>query len=439
MKYRVLLKFLRLLVYIKRSFWWVGNKLGWAAAGIVRGAAKVWVYVAYRASAVAKRVGLPQRWLLKRGFLQLGIFAILFVGSITQTALFPSKNLAFAGQKTIAYDLLGGEENVEIEEVEFTAEVQKIDTSFWRVGAVDPNQVDFRAAPHRDLELGTVLADGTALSRPILIPGLTLSGRRSKVLEYTILPGDSLGLIGYTFDVSVSTIMWENGLTLRSIIQPGDVLKVPPTDGVMHTIKKGDTLKKIATLYDADMARIASFNRLSEDGTDLVVGERIMVPDGTRAPIAGVPSRANNTTLTKLARKVATPPASKASPGAAGFVWPSGVHLITQYYGLQHHAIDIAGPWQTPTYAAKAGVVEKSQCGWNSGYGCYIIIDHGGGIKTLYGHHSQLLVSPGDYVETGQTIGLMGKSGKVRGVTGIHVHFEVQVNGVRVNPLGYVK
>jgi murein DD-endopeptidase MepM/ murein hydrolase activator NlpD len=84
-------------------------------------------------------------------------------------------------------------------------------------------------------------------------------------------------------------------------------------------------------------------------------------------------------------------------------------------------------------------VVEKSQCGWNSGYGCVIIIDHGGGIKTLYGHNSRLLVNVGDHVEAGQTIGLMGNTGNVRGRTGIHLHFEVWVNGVRTNPFKFVK
>jgi murein DD-endopeptidase MepM/ murein hydrolase activator NlpD len=68
-----------------------------------------------------------------------------------------------------------------------------------------------------------------------------------------------------------------------------------------------------------------------------------------------------------------------------------------------------------------------------------VVIDHGGGIKTLYGHHSKLLVSPGDQVDTGQTIALMGNTGRVYGRTGIHLHFEIRVNGVRVNPLGYVK
>jgi murein DD-endopeptidase MepM/ murein hydrolase activator NlpD len=133
------------------------------------------------------------------------------------------------------------------------------------------------------------------------------------------------------------------------------------------------------------------------------------------------------------------PPSSSAGASESGYVWPSGARIITQYYGLRHHALDIAGAWQTPNYATKAGKVITSQCGWNSGYGCYIIIDHGGGVKSLYGHNSKLLVSVGDEVEAGQTIGLMGNTGKVRGLTGIHLHFEIIVNGARVNPLRYTR
>jgi murein DD-endopeptidase MepM/ murein hydrolase activator NlpD len=138
--------------------------------------------------------------------------------------------------------------------------------------------------------------------------------------------------------------------------------------------------------------------------------------------------------------KIAVPPSSRQTPTVSGFVWPTAVHLVTQYFTWQHHGIDIAGgSFSTPNYAAKAGVVEKAQCGWNSGYGCEIIINHGGGIKTLYGHNSKLLVSVGDKVVAGQTIGMMGNTGNVRGRTGIHLHFEVLVNGARTNPFQFVK
>jgi murein DD-endopeptidase MepM/ murein hydrolase activator NlpD len=201
----------------------------------------------------------------------------------------------------------------------------------------------------------------------------------------------------------------------------------------MHMVKKGDTLAKIAKTYGAKSDEIIAFNNLDEDGKDLRVGERIMVPGGTK------PTIAKPKTTLATTYDVIRPSSSRQSPSASGFVWPAGVRTITQYFHWRHNGMDIAGPFETAIYAAKAGTVAISQCGWNGGYGCYVVINHGGGVKTVYGHNSRLLVSVGEYVETGQTIALMGNTGNVRGRTGIHLHFEVQINGARVNPLGYVR
>jgi lysostaphin len=90
----------------------------------------------------------------------------------------------------------------------------------------------------------------------------------------------------------------------------------------------------------------------------------------------------------------------------------------------------------TPIYAADSGVVEISQGGYNGGYGNTIVINHGGGKKTRYGHASKLLVKKGEEVEKGQVIALMGSTGRS---TGPHLHFEVIINGRRYNPLNYIK
>lgn len=105
----------------------------------------------------------------------------------------------------------------------------------------------------------------------------------------------------------------------------------------------------------------------------------------------------------------------------------------TGYSGFFHEGIDIGVPQGTPIHAAEAGTVTFS--GWRGAYGNCVIIDHGGGIVTLYGHNSGLAVSAGQTVSRGQTIAYCGSTGNS---TGPHCHFTVFVNGSYVNPMGYL-
>ena len=99
-----------------------------------------------------------------------------------------------------------------------------------------------------------------------------------------------------------------------------------------------------------------------------------------------------------------------------------------------HTGIDIAVPTGTSVRAALPGVVTKAT--YNAGgYGYYVMIDHGNGMVTLYAHNSKLMVSVGDTVEAGDTVSLSGSTGRA---TGPHLHFEVRVNGQRVNPRSYL-
>ncbi len=132
---------------------------------------------------------------------------------------------------------------------------------------------------------------------------------------------------------------------------------------------------------------------------------------------------------------VGTAKASKASK--AMFKWPLkkvAGQVITSYYGdgRNHRAIDIASPKGTPVLAALGGTV--SFAGYARDYGYYVIIDHGNGYQTLYSHESELYVEKGQVVTTGQVIGTVGATGRA---TGNHLHYEVRVNGNRMNPLNY--
>ena len=135
-------------------------------------------------------------------------------------------------------------------------------------------------------------------------------------------------------------------------------------------------------------------------------------------------------------------PASPALSGGGALNWPLGgpitspfgwrVHPITGASRF-HSGIDIGGDYGDTIHAAGTGVV--SYAGWISGYGYAVIIDHGGGISTLYGHNQALLVSEGQSVSQGQPIAECGSTGNS---TGPHCHFEVRVDGEPVNPMGYL-
>lgn len=113
--------------------------------------------------------------------------------------------------------------------------------------------------------------------------------------------------------------------------------------------------------------------------------------------------------------------------------------VLTSRFGSRsrdnHKGIDIGANKGTPIYAAASGTVYVSQYGYNGGYGNYVILSHGNGVQTLYGHCSELCVSVGEYVSQGQLIAKVGSTGDS---TGNHLHFEVRVNGVAQDPQNYV-
>jgi murein DD-endopeptidase MepM/ murein hydrolase activator NlpD len=169
------------------------------------------------------------------------------------------------------------------------------------------------------------------------------------------------------------------------------------------------------------------FNSFVDDENfTLAVGQDLVVPDG-EMPKGGLLPQSN------IAR-ILTPNAGSVS-AIGQFVWPtSGV--ITQGFKFFHQGMDIANRAGGNVLAADAGRVTVA--GWtdNTGYGNRIMIDHGNGYITLYGHLSLIQVQVGQTVKRGDVIGQMGNTGRS---TGTHLHFEIRHGGVHENPLGYLK
>ncbi|HKB20230.1 MAG TPA: peptidoglycan DD-metalloendopeptidase family protein [Gaiellaceae bacterium] len=125
-----------------------------------------------------------------------------------------------------------------------------------------------------------------------------------------------------------------------------------------------------------------------------------------------------------------------SSPSSSGLIWPVNGPVVSGFgmrWGRMHEGIDIAVPYGTPIHAAASGTVIFS--GWMDGYGNFVIIDHGGGMATAYGHQSSIAAGGGQSVSQGQVIGYVGCTGHCFGP---HLHFEVRINGTAVDPLGYL-
>jgi murein DD-endopeptidase MepM/ murein hydrolase activator NlpD len=99
----------------------------------------------------------------------------------------------------------------------------------------------------------------------------------------------------------------------------------------------------------------------------------------------------------------------------------------------QHAGIDLAAPTGTPVYATADGVISRAD--WYSSYGLYISVEHGASMQTRYAHLSRLAVAAGDNVKKGDLIGYVGSTGRS---TGPHLHYEVRVDGLAVNPIPYM-
>lgn len=253
--------------------------------------------------------------------------------------------------------------------------------------------------------------------------------KRVEAIDYTVEDGDTLYGIGSKFKVSTDALKYVNGLTDESVLRPGQKIVIPPVSGLIHTVKSGDTLASIASKYQVAAQAIADFNYLLDN--NLSVGTELVIP-GAKVPEPIAPP--------VYVAPVAFNPASygQASPSKNFCVWPTTVHILTQFFTWYHNGVDIATPWagaMPPIFACSGGTVIRA--GWDPwGLGLHVRIDHGNGYISIYGHMSRLDVQYGEHVSRGQVLGLMGSTGHS---TGPHVHFMVEYNHVPQNPLNYAQ
>lgn len=260
---------------------------------------------------------------------------------------------------------------------------------------------------------------------------------RSEIYTYIVRGGDTLPVVAKMLGVSVGTIVWANDLSGKNAkLTPGQVLAILPTSGISYTIKKGDTVGGIAKKFKVDADEIGKFNGLELD-SKLIAGEEIIIPGAELAlPSSSSTSSSSGSTSGSSKLPLYAYGATRYIPGHDGpdvggyYIRPVRGCIRTQaLHGA--NGVDIGCPKGTPILAAASGtVLIAREGGWNGGFGNYIVINHPNGTQTLYGHLSKVSVAPGQVVSQGETIGLMGSTGRS---TGSHLHFEVHGAG---NPLG---
>lgn len=254
---------------------------------------------------------------------------------------------------------------------------------------------------------------------------------------HTVSSGETMSGIAEKYGIKFETIMWENNIANANALRIGQKLMIPPVDGISYKVASGDNLQKIAKKYNVSAESIIAQNGLESE--TIHKGQALFLPQAKPIVPPQIAGNIRNPAASRgiYRSTVAANPSSAIPDIGKIFIFPT-TGKITQGYKAGHYALDIGDRSMPPIWAAAGGTVIKASSGtWGGGYGTHVIIDNGNGVQTLYGHMSSLNVSEGTWVNQGDVIGIMGNTGRVYGATGIHLHWEVIVNGVKVNPGSY--
>lgn len=274
-----------------------------------------------------------------------------------------------------------------------------------------------------------------------------LTGTKDKPVVYTVKEGDTISSIAQHFGMKSADVMALNPGLEEKYVQIGAELQVTKPEAPL-------TVRTVEAVSEKQPSKPETIVRKS---SELPLGKRKVVRpgrDGVKT-VDYIVTKENGKVIskqwtgqqvvqeslpevvykgTKVAPKKKAATVTRKSSGSM-FAWPvSGARITSSYghrWGRSHEGVDMVGG-STIMAAASGRVVFAGQ---QSGYGNVVIVDHGNGYRTLYGHMSRISVSNGQSVGQGSKLGVMGNTGRS---TGTHLHFEVQKNGVAQNPMNYL-
>lgn len=254
---------------------------------------------------------------------------------------------------------------------------------------------------------------------------------------YVVQPGDSLSGIAAKYDMSVEDVKALNpGIESDDNIYYDDRLTVSvPSAAVEILVQKQETYKED---YYTDV--------VYEDDGDMYIGESEVVQEGQSGThtVTDLVTYKGETEYTREQLQETVHVAAVAQIVRRGtkskptYMYPCTNWPITSRFGYRwgrlHAGTDVGVPTGTTVRASRGGQVTVA--GWLGGYGNCVMIDHGDGVVTVYGHLSEVTVSVGEYVDQGERVALSGNTGRS---TGPHLHFEIRINGSAVDPEPYLQ
>lgn len=240
------------------------------------------------------------------------------------------------------------------------------------------------------------------LAAPLLIA----AGDPATDTEYTVKEGETLGGIANRTGIEKSIIALANGLSEPYQVNVGQTLFIPRQRN--HTVESGESLSRIAEKYQVPQSNIAIANGI-DSANEIKIGQKLIIPAVMKTP-------------TRIASRTIAPRApyfKRPHDGKVLRSWPN------------HDGIDFAAQKGDMVRASSSGTV-KLVSDTSERFGRVVIIDHGQGYQTIYGHLDRITVKAGEYVKSGERIGLAGDAG---GATRPELHFQIRKDGEKIDPV----
>jgi len=239
---------------------------------------------------------------------------------------------------------------------------------------------------------------------------------------HLVKKNENLWKIAQNSGLDAFTLLSVNKLRNGNLIRPGQSIKVPNQRGILHKVVKDESLEEIAIRYQVSLEKIIESNGMLDPDT-IYAGTELFIPD----------AKINESFRKRLIPPPYKPKFVKPTSGRLTSGFGYRIHPILKKRRM-HKGIDIVARYGSNVKAATGGIITYS--GQMGSYGNLVVIDHQNGFETRYAHNSRLKVKKGEIVRQGQTIALVGNTGRSNGT---HLHFEIWKNGEAIDPAHYIK